>query len=315
MKIDIEELTTRVVDNPHDDTLYLIEKLSHISGLFSLNGNVLYLVENKEDCSSLNILTEYLRLDTNIHVSAFNRKSKSFNSGWYNSVELRIVEKVDCKEELNAFVNLCISHSVYMQGRDFVPFFDSLVSLFQLPKEQHYKNLVGLYGELCLINYFYKSHNVDLSKYWHTAGVNSKLDFVANKFNIEVKSTLSNLLLFHVKHEQLFGTADDTYLAAVSIIEDNSGQSLNEMIEKMLESPDYCNGIGFAINVEAEKRRVSPIEAQQKRFSLKKVNLYNSKEICPFINIPDVVSELSYKIDLTSARCEDCQKIINKLQD
>ena len=54
----------------------------------------------------------------------------------------------------------------------------------------------------------------------------------------------------------------------------------------------------FSINLEKEKRRVSPIDAKHKRFVLRKVYAYSASNITPFEDIPDCVEDLSYKIDL-----------------
>ena len=185
-----------------------------------------------------------------------------------------------------------------MQGQEFMQFFDSLVALFQLPKEQHYKNLIGLVGELMLIEYIFINNSLDLSPYWHTDGSTSRLDFVCPFANLEVKTTASNSLRFTIKHDQLFSVAEKNYLIAIVLEESNAGRTLEEIITGLLDSPDYCNGLLFSINLEKEKRRVSPIDAKHKRFVLRKVYAYPASNINPFGDIPDCVEDLSYKIDL-----------------
>lgn len=310
--IDAANLLYRIKECPHDDTLYLLEKVSNGGGFFVLNGNILYMVPNTEACTSQNIKTEYLRLQTSTHISAFNVSTPSFGNGYYNFIELFIAEKDDCVENLSAFVNLCLSYAVNSDDLDFISFFDSLVKLFQLPPEQQYKNLVGLYGELSVIRYFFENFNEDISKYWHSDGVNSEIDFVTPNINIEVKTTPSDLLVFKLKHTQLFDNSADTYLAAVSISESNTGKSLNQLIEDISNNPDYCNSLSFSINIEAEKRKISPKDAENRRFIFKKINLYNAKDICPFPIIPEIISDLSYKIDLSGFGSEDIQVIVKK---
>lgn len=310
--IDATNFLYRIKECPHDDTLYLLEKVSSGGGFFALNGNFLYMVPNTTVCTSQNIKTEYLRLQTNTHISAFNVSSQSFGNGYYNFIELFIAEKDDCVENLAAFINLCISYAFNSDEIDFISFFDSLVKIFQLPPEQQYKNLIGLYGELLVIKFYFENFGEDLSRYWHTEGVNSKIDIVTPYINIEVKTTPSNLLVFKLKHSQLFDNTAKTYLAAVSILENNSGESLNELVEEMLNHTEYCNSFSFALNIEAEKRRISPKEAESRRFLFKNIRIYNAKDICPFSVIPDIISDLSYKIDLSGFRCEDIQTVIKK---
>lgn len=296
--IDISNILSKIHAIPQDSTLYLIEKLPSGTGLFASNGNLVYLVSNKERCASLSIKTEFLHLETNVFVAAFNASVSSFKNGYYNTVELQMSDSNEIEGNLSAFVNLCFSHASYMQGQEFLQFFDSLVALFQLPKEQHYKNLIGLVGELMLIECVFINNSLDLSPYWHADGATSRLDFVCPFANFEVKTTASNSLRFTIKHDQLFSAAEKNYLIAIVLEESNAGRTLEETISGLLESPDYCNGLQFSINLEKEKRRVSPVDAKHKRFVLKKTYAYSAHTINPFGDIPDCVEDLSYKIDL-----------------
>lgn len=288
----------KIKNTPQDNTLYLLEKLPSGTGLFTSNGNVLYLVPNQEHCASLSIKTEFLHLETNIFVTAFNSSVPSFADGYYNSVELHLSDSNESETNLSAFINLCLAHASYMKGQEFISFFDSLVSLFQLPKEQHFKNLIGLMGELLLIEYIYKNYGQDLSTYWHTDGSSSRMDFVCPFANIEVKTTASDSLRFIIKHDQLFANSERNYLAAVVLEENNSGRTLEEMISDLLGSSDFCNSFSFSVNIEKEKRRISPTEFKSKRFILKKINVYPANDINPFDTIPDHVGGLSYILDV-----------------
>ena len=91
-------------------------------------------------CLNLSIQTEYLHVETNIFVSAFNPSVSSFDNGLYNYVEIQLSSLDDKEANVSAFVNLCLAHATYTHGYEFLSFFDSLVSLFQLPREQQYKN-------------------------------------------------------------------------------------------------------------------------------------------------------------------------------
>lgn len=115
-----------------------------------------------------------------------------------------------------------------------------------------------------------------------------------------VDPTASNSLLFTIKHDQLFSVAGKNYLIAIvlELEKSNAGRTLEEIITGLLDSPDYCNGLQFSINLEKEKRRVSPIDAKHKRFVLRKVYAYPASNINLFGDIPDCVEDLSYKIDL-----------------
>lgn len=296
--IDISNILNQIHTIPRDNTLYLIEKLPCRTGLFVSNGNLFYLVPNQERCASLSIKTDFLHLETNVFVSVFNSKIPSFENDFYNTIELQLSDSNETEGNLNAFINMCLAHATYLRGDEFISFFDSLVSLFQLPKEQHFKNLVGLMGELLFIEYIYHYHELDISKYWHTDGPLSRIDFVCPFANFEVKTTSNGSLCFSIKHNQLFTDSEKTNLVAVVIEENNMGRTLGELISQLLENPDYCNSMNFALNIEKEKRRVSPTEMSNRKFVLKKIYAYRAKDINPFNYVPDYIEELSYKLDL-----------------
>lgn len=296
--IDPLHLIEKIRVIPHDGTLYLLEKLPCETGLFASNGNVLYLVSNNEKCLPLSIKTEYLRVETNIYVSAFNPSVSSFENGYYNYVELQLHALNDLEANLSAFVNLCFAHAAYTNGEDFLSFFDSLVSLFQLPREQQFKNLVGLMGELLLIEYAHQIFKEDLSLYWHIEGSSSRLDFTCPYANFEVKTTSTDSLSFTIKHNQLFLNPENNYLVAVAIEENNSGRTLEELISKLLQDPNICNNLSFSVNIEKEKRRISLSEINSRRFVLKKIGVYRAVEINPFEYVPDCVEDVSYRLNL-----------------
>ena len=92
----------------------------------------------------------------------------------------------------------------------------------------------------------------------------------------------------------------DNVLVAVGIEENNSGRTLEEVITRLLQDPQICNGMKFSVNIEKEKRRISPSEINARRFVLRKINFYRAVDINPFVNVPDCVENLSYKLNLLS---------------
>ena len=297
--INISQTLNTINSLPQDNTLYLLEKLPCGTGIFASNGNILYIVPNNELCDSLGIRTDFLHLETNVFVTAFNTSVSSFENGYYNYVELQLSNIPNIEENVNAFVNLCLAHASYMNGQEFVAFFDSLVSLFQLPREQHYKNLIGLMGELLFIEHIFSEYELDISSYWHTEGSSSQLDFVGPTVNFEVKTTSSDSLRFTIKHNQIFGNPEQTFLIAVSSLQEN---------------PGCCNSMQFSVNIEREKRRISPHELRIKKFILRKICTYNAASINPFSSIPDCVEEMSYKLDLLPFQDVAFSDIVKTLQ-
>ncbi len=281
---------------PDDGSIYLIEKLSDISGFFMVKSHLIYMVTNFEKISHQNLSTEFLRLNTNIEIVSI-KNDQQFQSGKYNSLEIVPVENEYSDEHLTSFINLCVAHTTYMKAANFVKFFYSLVSLFQFPKEQEYKNLIGFFGELSFLKYLAEKSECDLSDLWHRSGSNDKYDIVLPKCNIEIKATSSIDELVTIKHSQLFNM-DNNFLVSIIVEENSSGITLNELITNMLSDPTYFKGFNFTLNVEKEKRRISPVDAETKRFVFKNAFIYNAAEINPFKIVPDEIYSLSYRMNL-----------------
>ena len=294
----IKELLTNV---PKDGAIYLAEKLSQHTGFFITNGHLLYLVVNFEGISHTSFATDYLLLNTNVDIQSFENDQK-FPSGKYNVLEFLPTEHGYEENNLESFLNLCMSHTEFMKGKSFVKFFFSLSELFQDPKAQQFKNLVGFFGELSFLKHTALTHMVDLSIHWHKSGSRDKYEISLEDRNIEIKTTAALDEEVTIKHSQLFN-ADQNYLAVVCIEEASSGQTLNQLISNMLADPNYFNNYNFVLNLEREKKRVSPVEANSKKFSIKSIKLYDATNINPFNEIPDCISQLTYKLDLVGKNC------------
>lgn len=281
---------------PKDGAIYLAKKLSRNTGFFVTNGHLLYLVANFEGISHTSFTTDYLLLNTNVDIQSFEN-NQLFPSGKYNILEFLPTEQGYEESKLESFLNLCMSHTEFMGGKSFVKFFFSLSELFQDPKIQQYKNLVGFFGELSFLKHMASNHNVDLSPHWHKGGSRDKYEISLEDINIEIKTTAALDEEVTIKHVQLFN-ADQNYLAIVCVEETAAGQTLNQLISGMLSDQNHFNNYNFVLNIEREKKRVSPVEANSKPFSVKVIKLYDAANINPFDAIPDCVSQLTYKLDL-----------------
>lgn len=294
----IKQLLTSV---PKDGAIYLAEDLSQHSGFFITNGRLLYLVVNFEGIPHTSLTTDYLLLNTNVDIRSFENNQK-FPSGKYNVLEFLPTEQGYEENKLESFLNLCISHTEFMHGESFVKFFFSLSELFQDPKTQQFKNLIGFYGELSFLNRMALDYNIDLSPHWHKGGSRDKYEISLSDSNIEIKTTAAADERVTIKHAQLFN-ADHNYLAVVCVEESSSGQTLNQLISGMLQEPDWFNNYNFVLNIEREKGRISPVDANSKRISVKYIKLYDAASINPLNDIPECVSQLTYKLDFVGKNC------------
>lgn len=294
----VEKIKTVLRNSKCDGMIYLIEKLSDISGFFTTNKKLLYVVANEERNEPQNISTEFLRLNTNIEILSVEN-NQEFKSGRYNILEFICPDSGYVDSEIESFISLCCAHTKYMEAKGFVRFFYSLINIFQSGKEQHYRNLIGLWGELEFIRFFYHATGVDLSLVWHLNGSYDKYEFSLKNCNIEVKTTKSGDKQVTIKHSQLFNE-DQNYLASVYIEEVSCGQTLSELIKEMMDDPNYCKNYNFILNIEKERKRVSPIEAETLRFVKRDICLYAANDINYLGNIPDQISEIVYKLDLST---------------
>jgi len=290
----LNKITDAINDSPLDDKLYLIEKCSDSAGFFVNNKKLIYMAKNNESIVKNSLETEYLHLRSNANILAVENL-QNFDSGFYNLIEY----KVSFYENISAFesfINLCLAHIKLMDSKKFIEFFNSLIDLFQnIGKEQN-QNIFGLFGELSIIYYFYTEYNLNLAPYWHTAGSYSKYDFSINKTNIEVKTSNSLKNVF-LKHSQIFND-DQNYLALVIVENNNAGISLKDLETKLRNIDSISSDFNFIMNLELEKSRLKSAEYSNKKFKLLNINLYDCKKINPFLQIPECISNLEYKMDL-----------------
>lgn len=292
----LKTIQTALATVPLDGAIYLVKKISEIAGFFIANGHLLYLVYNFENIEHTSLLTDYLQLNTDIEIHSFKNNQK-FPSGKYNILEFLPTEKGYDENNLESFIELCVAHAELMESKSFVKFFFSLSELFQTPKSQEYKNLIGFFGELSFLRFLCNLALIDLSDRWHKGGSNDKYEITMETKNLEIKTTASVDEEVTIKHSQLFN-ADHNYLVVVRVEESSSGETLNQLISSMQTDPLHYNNYNFTLNVEREKKRVSPVDADNKHFTVKSIVVYDANEINPFKEIPENVSQLTYKLDL-----------------
>lgn len=304
----LSSIKNAIKNLPADGLIYLAKKLSNKAGFFVSTGHLLYIVSNFDHESAQSINTEFLHLNTNVEIRAF-AEYQQFKTGKYNILDYIPSEEGYIDADLESFVNLCSAHALYMNSEDFIKFFYSLINIFQYPAKQSYKNLIGLFGELTVIKFIHEQTGCDISADWHKTGSDGKYDFVLNRFNIEVKSSISAEKKAEIKHSQLFNN-DNNYLTVVYLEKNNAGISTNHLIRKLLTASDYCNNYNFAVNIEKERKRISPTDSENIFFAVKDISFYQAKDINPFSSVPDAVDSLSYTIDLSDANQIEIKNIM-----
>lgn len=307
----LTEIKKALGECPVDACVYLIHALTEKSGFFMTEGHLVYMIVNYEGLQYQSLATDYLRLNTDIDITSI-RTEQQFPTGRYNALELLPCDGKYNDEMLDSFVNLCVAHASYGGDSSFIQFFHSLVNLFQYPKEQNLKNLIGLWGELAFLKYIYDLTGRDISKYWHASGSADKYDVSIHSVNIEIKTSKSSDNHVTIKHSQLFNS-DRNYLAKVSLEENPAGRTLNQLIVELRGLEDAFCGLDFALSIEKEKRRISPMEAGRIKLQVQSISLYDAKEINPLPELPATISDLTYKLDVDGKLPIEVRPFIMKL--
>lgn len=303
------EIIKNAIDNSNTESeeLFLITRINDISGFFVHKCKVLYIVKNIEKLQINNIETEFLTFNSNIYIQSVKNHS-TFESGYYNIIQYKGFVNDD---NIDSFVNLCIAHSSSSIKINLDKFFYSLITLFQLPKEQQYKNLIGLFGELKFIEYVYSKYNKNISSCWHLGGSLDKYDIVCPDNNFEIKTIKSEDKIVKIKHSQVFNCdINKNYLVLVQIEENITGETLNELINKIRKNSSFAKCYNFQLNIEKERKRVSPEESDSLKFKLINIKIYPVSNLDSIKYIPDNISHIEYNYNLGNISSCDIKSYI-----
>lgn len=284
----------KLIENINEsDGLYLLAPINKSSGFFTSHAQLIYIAYDDQDYPTESVETDYLHLQTHVMICGV-KNQQTFDNGFYNLI---VYKEISNHENLSAFINLCETHARNKEELNFKDFFYSLIALFQLPTEQSYKNAVGLYGELKLMQLAKEKCNIDLSCAWHRNGTYSRYDFSSTKLCLEVKTTSTEEDIVTIKHKQIFGVSS-CYLAVITCEQYDGGQTINELISDMQNETEFFTSLNFSINLAKELKRISPRDAQNLRFEAVRTRIFLASEINPFSEIPENVSSLTYKLEL-----------------
>lgn len=275
--------------------IYLLYPLTKNAGFFSSDGKLLFVVRDTYSNATTNIETDYLKLQTHIRLSSI-KNNQTFKDDFYNIIYFN--EEITDDGNASSFINLCEIYAENMNEFDFVDFFYSLIELFQLPSEQGYKNAIGLYGELKLMCHINSMYSIDISNAWHKSGSFSRYDFSGIDSCIEVKTTSSKDSCISIKHNQIF---DDKpcCLAVVFCDVFDSGETIAELIELMMDNQNAFQNLNFHLNIAKEIKKISPRDINELRFITSNIMFFDTRKINPFCNIPDNITELNYRLDVS----------------
>jgi hypothetical protein len=109
----------------------------------------------------------------------------------------------------------------------------NLVNLFDKLSKQSKKSLIGLWGELFIIN---NSKNKEkLVRAWHNSN-NETWDFYSDKEALEVKTTETNSRSHHFSYEQLNVGKENLIIASIMLRYSRQGKTVNDLMKSILSN-------------------------------------------------------------------------------
>ena len=214
----------------------------------------------------------------------------------------------------DTYVELCIAYVNSQKKKSFIDFFYSLINLFQLPKESKQKNLIGLFGELSFILIMYNNFCLNISNEWHVSGSTyDKYDFCFENLNIEIKTTLKEEEIFHLKHKQIFNDSNN-YIVVINICEDVSGKTLENIYNYLKNQNPFKNNLDLQIKLIDEKRRIDLNQMKTKKYSIISYKVYFNKNLESIKDIPNGVYELEYNYDFSNRKVVELSELIKLLK-
>ncbi len=172
----------------------------------------------------------------------------------------------------------------------------------------------GLWAELFLIEN--STNPKELINYWHNIP-EEKFDFNAGIERIEVKSS-SNFERKHIFSSEQLNPPSDTQVLIASIFlkQHNSGNSIQFLIDRISEKIDYDFGTVEKLNTIVFRTLGSSLEYSigvkfDYDIAQQSLRFYRHQDIDKIekVHIPNNVSEVKYKSDLTSIKAIELNKL------
>lgn len=280
--------------------LYLLEKPCDGFGFFYQDG-VVYFAKNSSDSSSgESVGTSCLDINLGVRITS-DEENSSFKTGCYDMLAF----KDDLKtSKFDVFYKICSSYAHDSNKLEFSEFFRTLVDLFNKPKDEIQRNLIGLIGELMFMKKIYEDFGANASNNWHLCGSNSKFDFSFQKFNVEVKTSTNENMTFLLKHSQIFNNQKN-YVCVISIIETGEGDSVGSLVDYFSNNVPFRNNVKFQIAIQKELARVADKKDKERRFVLDTIEVFDCSKLKTIENIPGCISNVQYDYNFSETNSID----------
>lgn len=301
----------------NDDKVRLFKKINEFCGFFTYKNNLIFGVKSRisSSANSLSLKTQYLRFNSSVYIRPISENS-NFKEGYFDLLTFTGELHGTIYE---SFMRLCELYASQVNTMKFSSFFESLSYLFKKPKLEDKLDFIGFYGELSLIYKLRKNNGIDISKYWHMSGSNSKYDFNLDKFNLEVKTTTKENLIFRIKNDQVI-CENKICLSLVRISKDDtdSNLSLSGYVEYFKSHSPFSENLNFQIQLLNELKKcdaINDIEALNCRYLVNDIKFIFVKDMLRITEIPSCITNLVYDYDFNGNNLLKLDDFVRKINE
>ena len=225
----IKNLT--VPDSRDLNTFSAIEIKKHSNHLIGINNSneIAILFDSKEPKSKGDAL-EFIELTHNENCSILDGDN-NLNKNY--SVLKCSIQNIHLKELfLKLLENIILEIPNQVSQKEISELTKNIFDLFAAIKKPSRETLIGLWGELFIIN---TSSNVeDLVKAWHPENTD-RFDFYSKNQALEIKTTTSNNRIHNFSYEQLSAANEKLVISSLMLRFNRSGKSLDDLKKEILD--------------------------------------------------------------------------------
>lgn len=268
-----------------------------------------------KDLSLKNFRLKYLQLEQNLECKIY--ENDSFKLQTFTVITFRCIDRNLQEYFLRISESLVKTVGQNPTQQQVIDSLKKFVEVFKTLTDSPTNTVNGLWAELFLIEN--STNPKELINYWHNLP-EEKFDFNGGTERIEVKSS-SNFERKHIFSAEQLNPPYDTQVLIASIFlkQHNSGNSIQNLIDRISEKIDYdfekidklntivFRTLGSSLEYSIGVKFDYDIAQQSLRF-------YRHQDIdkIEVINIPNNVSEVKYKSDLTNTNSIELKLILNK---
>jgi len=273
---------------------------------------LLSILDKIKDLSLKNFRLKYLKLEQNLECKIY--ENDSFILQTFTVITFRCSDRSLQEYFLRISESLVKTVGQNPTQHQVINSLKKFVEVFKTLTDSPTNTVNGLWAELFLIE---NSNNPkELINYWHNLP-EEKFDFNAGTERIEVKSS-SNFERKHIFSSEQLNPPSDTQVLIASIFlkQHNSGNSIQYLVERISEKIDYDIETIEKLNTIVFRTLGSSLEHSigvkfDYDIAQQSLRFYSHQDIDKIeeVHIPNNVSEVKYKSDLTGIKPIELNKL------